>query len=137
MPGADVEPALLDLADSQSVRAFAAAAPDRIDLLINNAGVMAAPHRLTKDGFESQFATNHLGHFALTGLLLGRLLAAPAPRVVTVSSTMHRGGSIDFDDLQGERNYQPLGRLRAVEARQPDVLLRAPAPRGARRAARS
>ena len=66
---------------------------------------MAAPRRLTKDGFESQFGTNHLGHFALTGLLLGRLLAAPAPRVVTVSSLMHRGGKIDFDDLQGERRY--------------------------------
>ena len=70
---------------------------------------MAAPRRLTKDGFESQFGTNHLGHFALTGLLLGRLLAAPAPRVVTVSSTMHRGGKIDFDDLQGERKYSRWG----------------------------
>jgi NAD(P)-dependent dehydrogenase (short-subunit alcohol dehydrogenase family) len=109
VPGADVQPAMLDLADLESVRAFAAAAPDRLDLLINNAGVMAAPRRLTKDGFESHFATNHLGHFALTGLLLGRLLAAPAPRVVTVSSTMHRGGTIDFDDLQGERKYSRWG----------------------------
>ena len=108
-PGADVQPAVLDLADLDSVRAFAATAPDRIDLLINNAGVMAAPRRLTKDGFESQFATNHLGHFALTGLLLGRLLPAPAPRVVTVSSAMHRGGTIDFDDLQGERKYSRWG----------------------------
>jgi len=104
-PGADVQPALLDLANLESVRAFAATAPDRLDLLINNAGVMAAPRRLTADGFESQFGTNHLGHFALTGLLLGRLLAAPAPRVVTVSSLMHRGGKLDFDDLQGERSY--------------------------------
>jgi NAD(P)-dependent dehydrogenase (short-subunit alcohol dehydrogenase family) len=108
-PGADVQPAVLDLADLASVRAFAATAPDRVDLLINNAGVMAAPRRVTRDGFESQFATNHLGHFALTGLLLGRLLAAPAPRVVTVSSTMHRGGTIDFDDLQGERKYSRWG----------------------------
>jgi NAD(P)-dependent dehydrogenase (short-subunit alcohol dehydrogenase family) len=108
-PCADVQPAVLDLADLDSVRAFAATAPDRIDLLINNAGVMAAPRRLTKDGFESQFATNHLGHFALTGLLLGRLLAAPAPLVVTVSSAMHRGGTIDFDDLQGERKYSRWG----------------------------
>jgi NAD(P)-dependent dehydrogenase (short-subunit alcohol dehydrogenase family) len=109
LPGADVQPAVLDLAEIESVRAFAASAPDRLDLLINNAGVMAAPRRLTKDGLESQFATNHLGHFALTGLLLGRLLAAPAPRVVTVSSTMHRGGTIDFDDLQGERKYSRWG----------------------------
>jgi NAD(P)-dependent dehydrogenase (short-subunit alcohol dehydrogenase family) len=109
LPAADVQPAVLDLADLESVRAFAATAPDRVDLLINNAGVMAAPRRVTRDGFESQFATNHLGHFALTGLLLGRLLAAPAPRVVTVSSTMHRGGTIDFDDLQGERKYSRWG----------------------------
>ena len=108
-PGADVQPAVLDLADLDSVRAFAATAPDRIDLLVNNAGVMAAPRCLTKDGFESQFATNHLGHFALTGLLLGRLLPAPAPRVVTVSSAMHRGGTIDFDDLQGEHKYSRWG----------------------------
>ncbi|MFZ0977106.1 MAG: oxidoreductase [Solirubrobacteraceae bacterium] len=109
VPGVDVSAAILDLADLDSVRAFVATAPDRLDLLINNAGVMAAPRRLTKDGFESQFGTNHLGHFALTGLLLGRLLAAPAPRVVTVSSTMHRGGKIDLDDLQGERKYSRWG----------------------------
>jgi NAD(P)-dependent dehydrogenase (short-subunit alcohol dehydrogenase family) len=109
MPDADVQPAVLDLADLESVRAFTATAPARIDLLINNAGVMAVPRRVTRDGFESQFATNHLGHFALTGLLLGRLLEAPAPRVVTVSSTMHRGGTIDFDDLQGERKYSRWG----------------------------
>ena len=109
VPGADLEPAVLDLADLDSVRAFAEAAPARLDLLINNAGVMAAPHRVTKQGFESQLATNHLGPFALTGLLLGRLLAAPAPRVVTVSSQMHRGGKINFDDLQGERKYSRWG----------------------------
>jgi NAD(P)-dependent dehydrogenase (short-subunit alcohol dehydrogenase family) len=109
VPGATVDPAVLDLADLESVRGFAAGAPDRVDLLINNAGVMAAPRRVTRDGFESQFATNHLGHFALTGLLLGHLLAAPAPRVVTVSSLMHRGGKIDFDDLQGEHSYSRWG----------------------------
>ena len=109
VPGATVEPAVLDLADLDKVRAFAEAAPDRLDLLINNAGIMAAPHRVTKHGFESQFATNHLGHFALTGLLLGKLLAAPAPRVVTVSSLMHRGGTIDFDDLQSGRGYSRWG----------------------------
>ena len=98
----------LDLADLSSVRAFAeqfAADHPRLDLLINNAGVMAPPRRLTKDGFESQFGTNHLGHFALTGQLLGPLSAAPSPRVVTVSSGMHQIGSIKFDDLQRERHY--------------------------------
>jgi len=108
VPGAQVAVAQLDLAALDSVRAFAAriaAEHDRLDLLINNAGIMAAPRRLTADGFESQLATNHLGHFALTGLLLSRLLAAPAPRVVTESSHMHRIGRIDFSDLQGERRY--------------------------------
>jgi NAD(P)-dependent dehydrogenase (short-subunit alcohol dehydrogenase family) len=109
VPGATVASAVLDLADLDSVRAFAASAPARLDLLINNAGVMAAPRRVTKQGFESQFATNHLGHFALTGLLLGKLLAALAPRVVTVSSLMHRGGKLDFDDLQSERGYSRWG----------------------------
>jgi len=112
VPDADLSIRELDLADLSSVRGFAAAyvAPGlALDLLINNAGVMAAPRRLTRDGFESQFATNHLGHFALTGLLLPALLKAPAPRVVTVSSTMHRAGTIDFDDLQGERKYSRWG----------------------------
>ena len=107
MPG-DVEVRELDLADLSSVRAFAetfAADHEQLDLLINNAGVMAPPRRLTKDGFESQFGTNHLGHFALTGLLLAPLLAAPAPRVVTVSAGLHRIGTIRFDDLQGEHGY--------------------------------
>jgi NAD(P)-dependent dehydrogenase (short-subunit alcohol dehydrogenase family) len=66
---------------------------------------MAPPRQATVDGFESQFGTNHLGHFALTGLLLGQLLEAPTPRVVTLSSGMHRAGKINFDDLQGERSY--------------------------------
>ncbi|HYB25269.1 MAG TPA: oxidoreductase [Solirubrobacteraceae bacterium] len=111
-PSAAVSVEALELADLDSVREFAAhaaAAHDRIDLLINNAGIMAAPRRLTKDGFESQFGTNHLGHFALTGRLLPALLKAAAPRVVTVSSTMHRGGTINFDDLQGERKYSRWG----------------------------
>jgi NAD(P)-dependent dehydrogenase (short-subunit alcohol dehydrogenase family) len=105
---ADVAQERLDLADLGSVRAFAAtftSAHERLDLLINNAGVMAAPRRLTKDGFESQLGTNHLGHFALTGLLLGALLAAPSPRVVTVSSTAHRIGTMRFDDPQWEHGY--------------------------------
>ncbi len=108
VPGASVELGLLDLADLASVRAFAQRLGDEPqDLLINNAGVMATPRRLSADGFELQFATNHLGHFALTGLLLERLLAAPAPRVVTVSSLLHRNGRIDFDDLDGAVDYRP------------------------------
>jgi NAD(P)-dependent dehydrogenase (short-subunit alcohol dehydrogenase family) len=96
----------LDLAELENTRSFAQRyADESLDLLINNAGVMAPPRRLTKDGFESQFGTNHLGHFALTGLLLPKLLRAPKPRVVTVSSTGHRMGTIKFDDLQRERGY--------------------------------
>jgi NAD(P)-dependent dehydrogenase (short-subunit alcohol dehydrogenase family) len=98
----------LDLADLASIRAFA----DRIDgenagldLLVNNAGVMAPPRRLTVDGFESQLGTNHLGHFALTGRLLGALGRAGRPRVVTVSSAVHRIGTIKFDDLQRAHGY--------------------------------
>jgi len=102
----------LDLASLASVRDFAKAFADRharLDVLVNNAGVMAIPRRTTADGFEMQLGTNHLGHFALTGLLLERLLAAPAPRVVTVSSTAHRGGRMRFDDLHGERRYTRWG----------------------------
>ncbi|HEY5316586.1 MAG TPA: oxidoreductase [Solirubrobacteraceae bacterium] len=109
VPGARVEVEQLDLADLASVRACSGRigdANDRVDLLINNAGVMAPPRRTTVDGFESQLGTNHLGHFALTGLLLGRLLAAPGPRVVTLSSSAHKMGRMNFDDLQGERRYQ-------------------------------
>ncbi len=108
MPG-DVEVRLLDLADLSSVRAFADAwsvdHPEGLDLLINNAGIMAVPRRVTADGFETQFATNHLGHFALTGLLLPALVARPFSRVVTVSSQAHRFGRIAFDDLMGEKRY--------------------------------
>jgi NAD(P)-dependent dehydrogenase (short-subunit alcohol dehydrogenase family) len=109
-PGASAEVVPLDMASLASIRAFAAAFIGRgraLDLLINNAGVMALPKReLTEDGFERQFGTNHLGHFALTGLLLPALLAAPAPRVVTVASLAHRTGKIDFDNLQRERGYE-------------------------------
>jgi NAD(P)-dependent dehydrogenase (short-subunit alcohol dehydrogenase family) len=102
----DAEVRELDLADLDSVRSFADLLDqERVDLLVNNAGVMAPPRRLTKDGFESQFGTNHLGHFALTALLLPRLLAADEPRVVTVSSAAHRIGRIRWGDLQGERHY--------------------------------
>ena len=107
-PSAELQILELDLANLAVVRAFAervASEHDRVDLLVNNAGVMAPPRRLTSDGFESQFGINHLGHFALTGLLLDRLLAAPEPRVVTVTSEAMRIGRINFDDLQGERRY--------------------------------
>jgi NAD(P)-dependent dehydrogenase (short-subunit alcohol dehydrogenase family) len=101
----------LDLADLDSIRAFAASVDadvDRLDILINNAGVMATPLRRTAQGFEMQIGTNHLGHFALTGLLLPALLRTPAPRVVTVSSVGHRIGRIRLDDLNWERGgYQP------------------------------
>ena len=109
-PGASAEVVQLDMASLASIRAFAAAFIGRriaLDLLINNAGVMALPKReLTEDGFERQFGTNHLGHFALTGLLLPALLAAPAPRVVTVASLAHRTGKIEFDNLQREHGYE-------------------------------
>ena len=96
----------LDLASLDSVRAFAAAWQGDIDLLINNAGVMIPPLSRTADGFELQFGTNHLGHFALTNLLLPHV--AVGGRVVTVSSDAHRGGAIDFDDLNWERKrYRP------------------------------
>jgi NAD(P)-dependent dehydrogenase (short-subunit alcohol dehydrogenase family) len=96
----------LDLASLDSVRAFAASWQGDIDLLINNAGVMIPPLSRTADGFELQFGTNHLGHFALTNLLLPHVVATG--RVVTVSSDAHRGGAIDFDDLNWERKrYRP------------------------------
>ncbi len=107
-PRASVESMSLDLADLASVRAFAAALRERhgrLDALCNNAGVMALPYRRTADGFEMQLGTNHLGHFALTGLLLETLLATPGARVVSVSSGAHRIGRIRFDDLQSERRY--------------------------------
>jgi NAD(P)-dependent dehydrogenase (short-subunit alcohol dehydrogenase family) len=108
VPGADVAVEELDLASLSSVRDFAArfgAGHEGLDLLINNAGVMAPPRRQTADGFELQFGTNHLGHFALTGLLLERMRGREEARVVTVSSTAHKLGRIAFDNLGGERRY--------------------------------
>jgi NAD(P)-dependent dehydrogenase (short-subunit alcohol dehydrogenase family) len=108
-PDAGTQVIRLDLASLASVREAAAAllsACGRIDLLINNAGVMMPPRGTTTDGFELQLGVNHLGHFALTGLLLPRLLATPGSRVVTVSSGNHRSGRIAFDDLQSERRYR-------------------------------
>lgn len=112
VPTAQAELVQLDLASLASVRAAAAQVRDRVpalDLLVDNAGVMAIDRQLTEDGFERQLGTNHLGHFALTGLLLPTLLAAPAPRVVVVSSTAHKAGRIDLDDLMGERRYTRWG----------------------------
>ncbi len=109
-PGANVMVQPLDLASLDSIRAAARelrAQHPRIDLLINNAGVMFTPQQTTRDGFELQFGTNHLGHFALTGLLLEQMLPVPGSRVVTVSSTAHRlRARINFGDLQGERSYR-------------------------------
>lgn len=104
MPGS-TEVRDLDLADLSSVRDFAADFTEPVDLLINNAGIMIPPLYRTVDGFESQFGTNHLGHFALTNLLLPQV----RERIVTVSSIAHRFGMIDFDDLQWERRpYRPM-----------------------------
>jgi len=108
-PDAHLDVARLDLADLASIRTFAdtwsAAHPEGLDLLINNAGIMAIPRRETVDGFEMQLGTNHLGHFALTGLLLPALIAVPRSRVVTVSSQAHRMGKMNFDDLNAKRSY--------------------------------
>ncbi|WP_031477081.1 oxidoreductase [Streptomyces bicolor] len=107
VPAARAELKRLDLGDLGCVRDFAAAFPyDRLDLLVNNAGVMALPYGTTVDGFETQFGVNHLGHFALTGLLLPALLGTPGARVVTVSSPMHAMANIDIADLNGERRYR-------------------------------
>ena len=108
-PAGEVELLEIDLADLESIAAAAEQAAtrwDRLDVLVNNAGVMALPYRQTVDGFEMQFGTNHLGHFALTGRLLPLLLAAPAPRVVTISSGMHKIGRMDFANLDGTKGYR-------------------------------
>ncbi|MFF2084795.1 oxidoreductase [Nocardia sp. NPDC058176] len=110
-PGARLEVRRVDLADLDSVHAFAEglrADHSRLDVLVNNAGVMAPPRTLSAQGHELQFAANHLGHFALTGLLLDRLADADDPRVVTVTSANHRQGRLFFDDLSGERAYAPM-----------------------------
>src|SRR6201997_4170452 len=108
-PGANVTVQPLDLASLDSIRAAAGelrARHPRIDLLVNNAGVMLPPRQTTRDGFELQLGTNHLGPFALTGLLLEQMLPVPGSRVVTVSSLAHRiQARINFDDLQAERSY--------------------------------
>ena len=111
-PGATFRLESLDLADLRSVRAFAdryLASGAPLDVLINNAGLMMPPTReLTADGFERQFGTNHLGHFALTGLLLPALAKSRAPRVVTVSSTAVMFGKLSLENLQSEKRYRPM-----------------------------
>jgi NAD(P)-dependent dehydrogenase (short-subunit alcohol dehydrogenase family) len=109
-PDAHVGVVVLDLASLDSVRAAARQLSTqyrRIDVLINNAGVMRPPRRTTLDGFELQFGTNHLGHFALTGLLLELMLPVDGSRIVTLASPAHKQGRIDFDDLQSVRRYRP------------------------------
>lgn len=109
VPNAKISVAELDVASLSSVKQFAMdwqkKNKDGLDVLINNAGVMAIPRRTTVDGFEMQFGTNHLGHFALTGLLLPALIKRAGSRVVNVSSTAHRAGKMDWNDLMGEKNY--------------------------------
>ncbi len=108
-PDAKVSVSLLDVASLASVKDFAERTSDtvpRIDILLNNAGLgLQAKRAVTVDGFERQFGTNHLGHFALTGRLIPALLRAPSPRVITIASIAHRRGKINFDDLQTERPY--------------------------------
>ena len=107
-PASRVELMPLDLSDLAAVRRFAAEfinRHDRLDILINNAGIMAVPFGKTADGFEVQFGTNHLGHFALTGLLLDLMIHTPQARSVTISSSGHRFGTIDFANLNAEKGY--------------------------------
>ncbi len=111
-PNADIQMMLVDLADLESIRIFAENFNrkfEKLDLLINNAGVMTPPYTKTKDGFELQFGTNHLGHFALTGLLIDLIKKTPNSRIVNVSSTAHKIGKLNFEDLNWEtRRYNKM-----------------------------
>jgi NAD(P)-dependent dehydrogenase (short-subunit alcohol dehydrogenase family) len=111
VPNAKLEVIQLDLADLASVRQFASGFTSKYEhlhILVNNAGVMGPPLTKTKDGFEVQFGANHLGHFALTGLLLEKLLQTPGARVVCVASAVERGAKIDFENLNAEKSYAPM-----------------------------
>ncbi len=113
VPEATINVMELDLANLESVRSFATTFSKQyknLDVLLNNAGIMMSPYFKTKDGFEGQFGTNHLGHFALTGLLLDLLLKTPGARVVNVSSGAHKNGNMDFNNLQFEngKGYSPM-----------------------------
>lgn len=108
VPKADLEVMEIDLSSLASVRNFAQtflSKHDRLDVLINNAGVMTPPYTKTEDGFELQFGANYLGHFLLTGLLLDLIVKTPNSRIVTLSSLVHKNGKINFDDLQSEKKY--------------------------------
>lgn len=112
-PNAKIEIMELDLSSLASIKSFAKAYSEKhagLDILINNAGVMIPPYSKTEDGFEIQFGTNHLGHFALTGLLLPMLLKSDSGRIVTVSSVAHRNGKINFDDLSWDKRGYKAGR---------------------------
>lgn len=117
-PGADLAWIPIDLTSLAAVESAARTvkAEPRLDVLVNNAGVMIPPKTLTEDGFELQFGVNHLGHFALTGHLLDLLAATPGARVVSVSSIAHVRGRIDFDDPQAEKSYSPMGRYEMSKA---------------------
>jgi len=117
-PNADVAFVQLDLTSLKSVEAAAEAVKKepRLDVLVNNAGVMVPPKTLTEDGFELQFGVNHLGHFALTGHLLDLLAATPGSRIVNVSSGAHRAGRIDFDDPHAEQSYSAMRRYQTSKA---------------------
>jgi len=113
VPGAKIKVMQLDLGDLESVKSFAAAFKQgykKLDVLLNNAGIMMTPYFTTKDGFEGQFGTNHLGHFALTGLLMDTLLQTNESRIVNVSSGAHKNGKMDFSNLQFEngKDYAPM-----------------------------
>jgi NAD(P)-dependent dehydrogenase (short-subunit alcohol dehydrogenase family) len=111
-PQVDLEVMEIDLSTMNSVRDFAEKYTsnfDRLDVLINNAGVMMPPYTKTEDGFELQFAANYLGHFLLTGLLLDHLTKTPDSRIVNLSSIAHKSGKINFDDLQSEKKYSASG----------------------------
>ena len=120
LPHAQLEVIDLDLADLESLVPceMLRSSLDRLDLLINNAGVMAIPRQVTAQNFERQFGVNHLGHFALTGALLPLLLNTTGSRIVNVSSLAHRNGRIDFSDLHGTRKYKPIRRLFSEQTRQ-------------------
>jgi NAD(P)-dependent dehydrogenase (short-subunit alcohol dehydrogenase family) len=112
VPGAGLEVMELDLSSLKSVRKFAGEFQekyDRLDLLINNAGVMMPPYSETEEGFELQFVSNYLGHFLLTGLLLPTIIKTPQSRIVSLSSIIHRIGKINFDDLQSKKRYSAQG----------------------------
>ena len=111
LEGGSLELMKLDLSDQESIKQFVDAFNqkyDRLDILLNNAGIMAVPQGKTAQGFELQIGVNHLGHFALTGLLLEKLLSTAGSRVVNVSSMAARNGKMNFDDLMGEKKYSPM-----------------------------